>query len=140
MQDAPVQPTTPPIAAASIPAPRDRRQITLNEVVDVEVDATFTSGRLYCETGNDPVPCALFVVDVPRNGTVTIRLDCACEVPLFIEVGNLAVEHLAFVAGASPLAARVTVPAGALPFRVGPHLPWGQRGLVVRLQVVATMD
>jgi hypothetical protein len=110
--DAPVHLMAPSTVASLPVPPLDRRQVRLNEVVEGEIEATVTGGMVYCEIGNDPVPCARFVVDVPAAGTVTIRLGCECEVPLFIEVGNLAVEHLGFFAGASPLDARVTVPAG----------------------------
>ena len=137
--------TLPSPTMASVP--RDSwpvlapRRVALGEVVEIDdLHATVLSGVTYCEIGNDPVPCTRFVVDVPRAGTVTIRMDSASHEPMFIEVGNLAVEHLSFVTGRAPLVTRDTVPAGALPFRAGPYAPWGIRGAVVRFRLVATLD
>ena len=135
----PFNPTSPTPASRGAPTSDVPQRVALGEVVEIELNAAVSSGW-YCEIGNDPVPCTLFVVDVPRAGTVVIRMDFDSAEPMFIEMGNLAIAHLAFKTGGSPLVASATVPAGALPFRVGLNLPWGRNGLVMRFRVIATLE
>ena len=117
------------------------QRIALGDEVAVSLSGAFVSGGLYCEIGNDPFPCAWFVVDIPRAATVVIRMESATADPMFIQVGNLAIaDHLTFVAGPPPLVARLSVPAGELPFRAGLNMPWGRSGSVLNFRLVATLE
>lgn len=137
--ETPSPPTSPTLASERVPAPVVPQKVALGEVVEVELNATVSTGT-YCEIGNDPVPCAWFVADVPRAGTVMIRMDFDSHEPMFVEIGNLAIEHLSFVTGGSPLVASASVRAGALPFRAGLNVPWGINGSVVRFRLIATFE
>jgi len=139
-RETPYNPTSPTPASRGAPTSDVPQKLALGEVVEIDLNATVSSGW-YCEIGNDPVPCTRFVLDVPRAGTVVVRMEFDGDIPMFIEIGDLAIgDHLSFVAGGSPLIARAEVGPALLPFRVGVNLPWGKKGAVVRYRVVATLE
>jgi hypothetical protein len=138
-------PSVPPPSAPSEvqvgPAPTaSSTSIPLGDPFDADLDASVVAGRVYCEIREDPAPCARFVVDIPHAATVVVWMDSSGDLPMFIQLGNLAIgPELALVSGRSPLSARARVEAGPLPFRIG-AMPWGRRGAVVSYRVIATLE
>jgi hypothetical protein len=138
-QKTPLDPTAmPPVVVASRPPLTASQVVLLDETVEVDLSPELSGGD--CEIGNDPWPCARFVVDIPRASTAVVGMVWDSDESLFIEVGNLAAgPAVAFAAGPSPLVARAPVRAGPLSFRAGVHAPWGRRGPVVRVRLVVTL-
>lgn len=130
-------PVAGPVGVTGLPPGPARRQISLGQPAHVRLDTAVHSG-IYCEVGNDPVPCEWFSVDVPQQGTLTISVEFDGPGPMFVELGNLAVAHLGFVMGDSPLVISRPVAPGLFPFRVGLYAPWGRSGSI-DFRVLATM-
>lgn len=130
IQPPPVPPPPPPLL----------KRIAIGETVEVALSGSVFNGPA-CEMGNDPFPCTSLGVDVPRDGTVVIRVDFDTDVPMFMSIGDLAIGNpLSLVAGASPIIGQARVRRGLLPFRVGINVPWGLRDVVVTYRVTATME
>lgn len=113
------------------------RTVALGEVIEIALDATVRTGAWYCDFGNDPAPCAWFAVDVPRAGTLVIRMEFASAYGMFVELPV----HELFTSDRSPLIARKAVARGVVNFTAGLAVPWGLRdGETVRFSLVASLE
>lgn len=131
----PPTPNTPDQPARHQRNPERPVAISLGEVVEIVLDAAVSAGW-YCGLGDadDPAPCEWFVVDVPRSGTLVIRMEFDTAHPMFVGL------HERFSSDQSPLIARQAVESGVVKFTAGLAVPYGLPGGEVRFMLVASLE
>lgn len=144
---APTQPTASPVVPASSQLGASQT-LELGETASITLDATVYNGGSYCEVGGDPAPCRRFVVDVPRAGTLIVRMEFETARPMFISLFGVnqgvtkpVVDECENVDGdQSPLEVREAVTPGQVRFDAGLNVGWGIKGAEVRFRLIPTLE
>jgi hypothetical protein len=127
-------------SSAGVIAGLPGRPIALGQTVEADLDAV---SNAMCDFGNDPYPCARYVIDLPRAGKVVVRMDFdGSPLPMFIafETATSHASRSNFVAtGGSPLAGSFAAPAGQLTIAVGVDAPYVLRAMY-RYRFVTTLE
>ena len=116
------------------------RPIAIGQSIDADLQPGSTA---MCDFGNDPYPCARYLIEVPRSGRLVVRMDFSgANVPMFIafETPTSHASRSNFVAvGASPLAGAFAASPGRLTLAVGVDAPYGSSA-TYRYRFVTTLE